>query len=82
MRRTTQRRMRKNNKRTMKKRPTISFEDVDYASDIDVLTIMSKTKQQSALKKVKEFLKLTKNKAQKKEMMVRKKQIESLINDN
>lgn len=66
----------------MKKRPTISFEDVDYASDIDVLTIMSKTKQQSALKKVKEFLKLTKNKAQKKEMMVRKKQIESLINDN
>ena len=71
----------KKHKKTMK-RISIKFEDVDYATDIDVLTIMNKEKQMSALNKVKQFLKSSKNKTQIKEMNKRKKQIEELIRDN
>lgn len=72
-------------KRTMKKRSPMKmkFEDVDYATDIDVLTIMSKDKQIAALNKVKQYLKVCKkNKPHVKEMIARKKQIEALIKEN
>ena len=66
--------------KTMKKQATMKFEDVDYATDIDVLTIMSKDKQISALNKVKQYLKVCKtNKSHIKEMTKRKEQIEALI---
>lgn len=71
-------------KRTMKNSKMMSFTDVDYATDIDVLTIMSKDKQISALNKVKQYLKVCKNKNKQhvKEMTKRKKQIEELIKEN
>ena len=79
---TTKRRVNRKHKRTMKKHPGLKFEDVDYATDIDVLTIMSKEKQIAALNKVKQFLKSGKNKEHIKEMTKRKKQIEELIKEN
>ena len=79
---TTKRRVNRKHKRTMKKRTGLKFEDVDYATDIDVLTIMSKEKQIAALNKVKQFLKSSKNKEHIKEIMKRKKQIEELIKEN
>ena len=73
---------RKHNK-TMKKQAPMKFEDVDYATDIDVLTIMSKEKQMAALNKVKQYLKVCKkNKSHVKEMTKRKEQIEALIKEN
>ena len=68
----------------MKKSATIKFDDVDYATDIDVLTIMSKDKQIAALNKVKQYLKVckNKNKSHAKVMTERKKQIEALIKEN
>jgi len=69
----------KKHKKTMKKQAPMNFDDVDYATDIDVLTIMSKEKQMDALNKVNQFLKSSKNQSQIKEMTKRKEQIESLI---
>jgi aminopeptidase N len=56
----------------------LRLEDVDYATDIDVLTIMSKDKQRAALKKVDQFLKCNKSN----EMVKRRKQILELIKSN
>ena len=74
----------KKNNRTMKKSATIKFDDVDYATDIDVLTIMSKDKQMAALNKVNQYLNVckNKNKSHAKAMIERKKQIEALIKEN
>ncbi len=73
----------KKHRRTSKKhRKMIRFEDVDYATDIDVLTIMSKEKQISALNKVNNFLKSSKNTDHIKEMTKRKKQLEQLIKES
>jgi len=70
-------------KRTsLKQRTSLKFDEVDYATDIDVLTIMGKEKQISALNKVKQFLKVNKNKAHKTEMTKRKRQIEELIKES
>jgi hypothetical protein len=65
----------------MKKRSNLSYDDVDYATDIDMLTIMGKDKQRAALNKVNQFIKSSKNKKQVKEMIARKKQIQELIKD-
>ncbi len=84
--RTMKRRTMKQKKsRTINSKPnTVKFDDVDYATDIDVLTIMSKDKQIAALNKVKHYLKVckNKNKSHEKTMMNRKSQIESLIKEN
>jgi hypothetical protein len=68
----------------MKKSATIKFDDVDYVTDIDVLTIMSKDKQMAALNNVNRYLKVckNKNKSHAKVIMERKKQIEALIKEN
>jgi hypothetical protein len=68
-------------KKTLKKKPAhMKFDDLDYATDIDVLTIMSKEKQIAALKNVKQYLKVCKkNKSHVKEMTKRKRQIQELI---
>lgn len=71
-------------KQTMKNNKMMNFTDIDYATDIDVLTIMSKDKQIAALNKVNQYLKMCKNKNKQhvKEMTKRKKQIQELINEN
>jgi len=77
--------MKQKKSKTMKRKPeTVKFDDVDYATDIDVLTIMSKDKQIAALNKVKHYLKIckNKNKSHEKTMMKRKSQIEALIKEN
>ena len=66
-------------KKTMKTMKTMSYEDVDYATDIDMLTILSKKDQTAALSKVNAFLKTSKNKKETVDMTKRKKQIEELI---
>ena len=68
----------------MKNNATIKFDDVEYATDVDVLTIMSKDKQIAALNKVNQYLKVckNKNKSHTKVMTERKKQIEALIKEN
>ena len=72
----------KKTKKTMKTKKTtkkMSYEDVDYATDIDMLTILSKKDQTAALNKVNSFLKTSKNKKETDDMTKRKKQIEELI---
>ena len=64
--------------KSMKKK-SIKYEDVDYATDIDMLTILSKKDQTVALNKVNQFLKTSNNKSQIKDMTKRKQQIEELI---
>ncbi len=74
--------MKRATKKTMKKtmtNKTMSYEDVDYATDIDMLTILSKKDQTAALSKVNAFLKTSKNKKETDDMTKRKKQIEALI---
>ena len=61
------------------KNKTMKYEDVDYATDIDMLTILSKTDQTVALNKVNQFLKSSKNQTHVKEMTKRKQQIDELI---
>jgi hypothetical protein len=61
------------------KNKSMKYEDVDYATDIDMLTILSKKDQTVALNKVNEFLKSSKNQSHVKEMTKRKEQIEELI---
>ncbi len=77
----TVKRIKHGKKKTLKRsrHNGLKFEDVDYATDIDVLTIMNKAKQTIALNKVKQFLKSSKNSEHIKEMTKRKKQIEELI---
>ena len=80
--RTANKRMKKTKKttkKTMKKMKKMSYEDVDYATDIDMLTILSKKDQTAALNKVNSFLKTSKNKKETDDMTKRKKQIEELI---
>jgi hypothetical protein len=71
-------------KKTLKKKPAhMKFDDLDYATDIDVLTIMSKEKQIAALNKVKQYLRVCKkNKSHVKEMIKRKQQIQELISEH
>ena len=75
----------KNRKQTKKiRQQCLSYEDVDYATDIDVLTIMSKKQQMEALGKVTAFLKCNKSKKNKsavEEMIKRKQQISQLIKE-
>ena len=61
------------------KNKTMKYEDVDYATDIDMLTILNKKDQTVALNKVNQFLKSSKNQTHVKEMTKRKQQIEELI---
>jgi hypothetical protein len=71
-------------KQTKKIKKCLSYEDVDYATDIDVLTIMSKKQQMEALGKVNAFLKCNKSKKNKsaiEEMIKRKQQISQLIKE-
>lgn len=75
----TRRRVNRKQKKTIKR---LNFDAVDYATDIDVMTIMSKDKQIAALNKVKQFLKTSKNKSHVKIMTKRMKQIEALIKEN
>lgn len=72
------RKTRKQSSKKACKTRKMRLEDVDYATDIDVLTIMSKDKQKAALKKVNEYLKCHKSK----EMIKRRKQIMELIKSN
>ena len=76
MKKTMKRATKKTMKKTMK---PMSYEDVDYATDIDMLTILSKKDQTAALSKVNAFLKTSKNKKETDDMTKRKKQIEELI---
>lgn len=81
-RRHSKKRTQKHKRKTLKqKQATLSYEDVDYATDIDVLTIMSKQKQMDVLDKVNQFLKSTQNKQHQTEMTHRKQQIEELIKE-